>query len=406
MSSWGVEQVGHRPVFRRCVALVVAVATIMSGSVAEASAGSTPAERAAAEIQAARDRADAAAQSLFDTEAEIDRLSIEVAETEEELAELEADANAMRSGLEQRAVRQFVGAGGAVMPLLIDIDDANDVLTASVLSSVATENVFADIDEFDSLMLDVGEKQEELAEQQAAAASAVERFAELIVTAEAEVVTLGEIEAQRLEDEAVQQALAAEQRRRAEQERQQQEAAAARAAAAAATSATPSSGNSSGGASSGTGSVSTSSGQSNAVAPVEATPAPQSSGSGLACPVAGPRAFADTWGAPRSGGRKHQGVDVISPSGTPLVAMESGRIEFRSNKLGGLTLRLYGNSGTRYYYAHLSRYEGSNRSVSKGDVVGYIGRTGNTTTNHLHLQIHPGGGQPINPYPQTRAACG
>jgi len=86
--------------------------------------------------------------------------------------------------------------------------------------------------------------------------------------------------------------------------------------------------------------------------------------------------------------------------------MESGRIEFRSNGLGGKTLRLYGNSGTRYYYAHLSRYEGGNRSVNKGDVVGYVGRTGNTTTNHLHLQIHPGGGQPINPYPATRAACG
>jgi len=86
--------------------------------------------------------------------------------------------------------------------------------------------------------------------------------------------------------------------------------------------------------------------------------------------------------------------------------MEAGRVEFKSNALGGLTLRLYGNSGTRYYYAHLSSYEGGNRSVSKGDVVGYIGRTGNTTTNHLHLQIHPGGGQPINPYPITRAACG
>lgn len=411
MSSWGVERTGqskaqhtgHRTGRHRAVALVVAVAAVMASSVSDASAAVTPAERAAAEIQAARDRADAAAQAVFDTEADIDRLTIEIAETEDQLAELESAATSMQRGLEQQAVRQFVGAGGTVMPLLIDIDDANDVLTAGVLSSIANEHAVADIDEFDALMLDVGEARGELERQQEQAARAAESFAALILVAEAEVVTLGEIEAQRLEDEAVRLALEAEQRRRAEQERQQREAAAAQAAASAAAAAT-SSGSSSGAGGASNSNVSSGSSQSNSVTP--ATPAPQSSGSGLACPVAGPRAFADTWGAPRSGGRSHQGVDVISPSGTPLVAMESGRIEFRSNKLGGLTLRLYGSSGTRYYYAHLSRYEGGNRSVSKGDVVGYVGRTGNTTTNHLHLQIHPGGGQPINPYPQTRAACG
>ena len=96
----------------------------------------------------------------------------------------------------------------------------------------------------------------------------------------------------------------------------------------------------------------------------------------------------------------------MAPSGTPLVAMEAGRIEFRSNRLGGLTLRLYGASGTRYYYAHLSSYAGSNRSVSAGEVVGYVGKTGNTSANHLHLQVHPGGGQAVNPYPYVRRACG
>lgn len=429
MSSWGVERadrgvhVGRPDAGRlagglaRIGALVapivitfaVAITAITVTSVADVAAAVTPAERAAREIQAARDRADAAAQALFDTEAEIDRLAIAIVEAEAELTELEAEANTMHNGLEQQAVRQFVGAGGAVMPLLIDIDEANDVLAASVLSSIATEHVFADIDEFDALMVEVGEARDELDRQQDEAARAVEMFADLIVVAEAEVVTLGEIEAQRLEDEAVRLALEAEQARRAEQARQQREAEAAQAAAAAAaaSSSSSSSSSSSPGASSSSGSgsgVSAEASQSNVVTP--ATPVSQSSGSGLACPVAGPRAFADTWGAPRSGGRSHQGVDVIAPSGTPLVAMESGRIEFRSNALGGLTLRLYGNSGTRYYYAHLSRYEGSNRTVSKGDVVGYVGRTGNTTTNHLHLQIHPGGGQPINPYPQTRAACG
>ena len=394
MSCWETSTPGSGRAVRRATALAIGLATLLwSSSVADASAPLTPAEQAAQEIQAARDRADAAAQALFDTEAEIDRLEIEIGETEDKLAGIEAEVEAAQAGLAQQAVRNFVGAGGSTMPLLIDVSDTNDVLTAEVYSAVATENVYTDLDDYDALLLEVDETREDLEEQQADADAAVLNFASLIEQAEAEVVLLGEIEAQRLEDEAVQRALEAQQRARAEQQRQEQAAQAERAAAAAADAAAAAA-------------TSAAPGQPSTPPQVAPAAAPQSSGSNLACPVAGPRAFADTWGAARSGGRTHQGVDLISPAGTPLVAMESGRIEFRSNKLGGLTLRLYGNSGTRYYYAHLSRYEGGNRTVNKGDVVGYIGRTGNTTTNHLHLQIHPGGGQPINPYPITRAACG
>ena len=402
MSCWETSAPGSGRALRRVVALLVGVTVLsLSSSVAEASAPLTPAEQAAREIQEARDRADAAAQALFDTEAEIDRLEIEIGETEEELDEIEAEVGAARSGLEQQAVRSFVGAGGPTMPLLIDVSESNDALVAGVYSSIATQNVYTNLDDYDVLIAEVNEVRDDLDEQRAAADAATATFAVLIERAEAEVIQLGEIEQQRLEDEAVREALEARQRARAEQERQEQEAEAARAAAAA------------------TAAAQATAAASPAVPPQAATSAqagsppqvtpetpPASSGSNLACPVAGARAFADTWGAARSGGRSHQGVDVISPSGTPLVAMEAGRIEFRSNRLGGQTLRLYGASGTRYYYAHLSRYEGANRPVAKGDVVGYVGRTGNTTTNHLHLQIHPGGGQPINPYPITRAACG
>jgi murein DD-endopeptidase MepM/ murein hydrolase activator NlpD len=331
---------------------------------------------------------------LFDTEADIDRLEIEVADTQTRLVELEADASAMRSGLEQQAVRSFVGAGGPTMPLLIDVGQANDALAAGVFSSIASENVYIDLDDFDAAMVEVNDTRESLEAQQVEAAEATELFANLIVRAEQEVIRLGEVEAQRLEDEAVRKALEAQQQARAEQARKDRNAAEAQAAATRAATATNTSNTGNAG------------NTANAISPVEAPSAPQNTGSNLACPVAGPRAFADTWGAARSGGRSHQGVDIISPSGTPLAAMESGRIEFRSNKLGGQTVRLYGGSGTRYYYAHLSRYAGGNRSVNKGDVIGYVGRTGNTTTNHLHLQIHPGGGRPVNPYSYARAACG
>ena len=95
---------------------------------------------------------------------------------------------------------------------------------------------------------------------------------------------------------------------------------------------------------------------------------------------------------------------MMSPRGTPLVAVESGSVLFKTNTLGGNVIWLSGASGARYYYAHLSAWEGSSRSVSQGEVIGYVGATGNTTANHLHFEVHPNG-VAVNPYPYVRAVC-
>jgi len=96
---------------------------------------------------------------------------------------------------------------------------------------------------------------------------------------------------------------------------------------------------------------------------------------------------------------------MMSPYGTPLVAAVSGVASFKTTSLGGNSISLDGNDGNRYFYAHLSSWEGSSRSVSAGEVVGYVGHTGDTTANHLHFEIHPGGGAAVDPYPTVRKYC-
>lgn len=133
---------------------------------------------------------------------------------------------------------------------------------------------------------------------------------------------------------------------------------------------------------------------------------------GFVFPVGGPHSYGDSFGAPRMTGTQyehtHQGTDIFAPSGTPLLACERGvLVKVGTDVLGGTKLWLVGASGTRYYYAHLSAFaEGvaENKVVEAGEVVGYVGNTGNalTTPAHLHFQVHPGGGPAVNPYPLLR----
>ena len=130
----------------------------------------------------------------------------------------------------------------------------------------------------------------------------------------------------------------------------------------------------------------------------------------VACPVSRPYSYVDTWGAARSGGRSHQGTDIMNPYGNKIHAYVDGVISRESySSLGGVTLYLQGDDGNEYYYAHLSRYFAhTGQRVQAGELIAYNGQSGNAaaTAPHLHFEVHPGGGSPVNPYPWVTRACG
>jgi len=128
---------------------------------------------------------------------------------------------------------------------------------------------------------------------------------------------------------------------------------------------------------------------------------------GFVFPVADPHTFRQDFGDPRLPGTElehfHEGCDIGAAEGTELYAAERGVIsEISSSSLGGTQLWVKGESGTSYYYAHLSAYAPNLRTgqlVEAGDLVGYVGQTGHAYGPHLHFEVHPNGRAAIDPYP-------
>jgi hypothetical protein len=123
------------------------------------------------------------------------------------------------------------------------------------------------------------------------------------------------------------------------------------------------------------------------------------------CPVDEPRAYSDNWHAPRWGGgfHLHQGIDIFAPTGTPIRAPFDGTAVVADNWLGGLAVKVYGESGY-VYNAHLSEH-GLLGPVEAGDIIGFVGSTGNASGPHDHFEYHPGNGDAVNPYLFLNAVC-
>jgi len=139
------------------------------------------------------------------------------------------------------------------------------------------------------------------------------------------------------------------------------------------------------------------------------------SGTSLLIPVAGVKSsqIQDTFNQPRGSERMHEALDIIAPIGTPVYAVADGKIaKLFNSKPGGLTIYQFDPSEKySYYYAHLDHYATAlkeGQQVKRGDLIGYVGTTGNAdpAAPHLHFAMFELGpeknwwqGKPINPYP-------
>jgi len=132
----------------------------------------------------------------------------------------------------------------------------------------------------------------------------------------------------------------------------------------------------------------------------------------LPVPVEGVQAkrITDTWGAARSSGRTHQGVDIFATRGTPVLSATRGVVaRVGESGLGGKQVWVIGPGGERHYYAHLDDWAAGLhvwQRVRAGDPVGFVGTTGNArgTPPHLHYGIYAAGGA-LNPHPRLGDAA-
>ena len=129
-------------------------------------------------------------------------------------------------------------------------------------------------------------------------------------------------------------------------------------------------------------------------------------------PMQGGCGFSDTWHQPRSGGRLHEGVDIMGAKGLAIYATNDGVISRMSTggALGGNAIYIKIPNGTYFYYAHLDSFApgmAAGVPVRAGQIIGYNGSTGSGGSSHLHFEVHPFGGPAVSPYQFVKAvdAC-
>lgn len=362
-----------RAIRSRFVILTLAVAMLYAspmGAFAQSREGADQAQREAeaalAALREANDNVEAALLEYQVLEDEMETLTWRITQLSFRIKDYEGEVRDLKSRAEQLIADAYMSGGSDIVQIALEVDSIQDLLSGQVLLDRAANNDLVSVTRLDVVRREMNRLKDDLDVDQA-------RVVELRAAAEANVIALDDTqrEAARAFNVAKEKAADELAKYLAEKRRREiEEAARSRGAAAG--------------------------------LPPEATP-------GFQCPVPG-GSFINDWGFARSGGRTHEGTDVFAPKGTRILAPDSGRVSLRSNTLGGTTVWLTGDAGISYYLAHLDGYPGglsTGDRVAKGQVVGYVGNTGNArgTASHLHIQMHPGGGSPVNPYPTLRYYC-
>lgn len=330
------------------------------------------AEADGGDLAEARARADKAAAALSRAEDELGELDADIRSLAARAEAAQVRVDELRGAVRELAVQRFVNADAAQLTYLDP--DINIQARADTLGRYATQGNQDTLDDFVAATEDLDAAKTALAAKQESQKEAIGRLQASKAQLQQEFVRLQKLEQARQEAE------------------RQRRAAAAKAAADAAAKAKA---------------KAPTRPAARTVTPLRSAPSTPIASGSFICPVQGPVAFTDTWGAPRSGGRAHMGVDMLSPMGTPTVAPVSGTVSHRGNSTGGLSWHLNGDDGHYYYGTHLSAYANVGAGhVEAGTVIGYVGDSGNARgTPHLHFEIHPNGGAAVNPYPTVRAAC-
>ena len=381
---------------------VAVVSTLMLTMVpvhaADASGTDLTSAEVAAEIIRVQADADEAARRWADAELSAEALALEIESAGAAIAATTLEYAQLEGELSQIAIDRFTGRSNET--ILVLGGNAVEAMQRDALRAMALDAGAANADTVAAVQKGLTDQQRHLERLNAENARLVAVLAESQASLNAQLKDLAQLET-RLKDEEVKreyEAQLAAQRQEAERVAAAEAAAALAQQQAAIAQIAPVRGG-------GAGASEASSSQAAASAAAAAAPAQIVGNDAWLCPVAGLNAFGDTWGAPRPGGRKHQGVDMMSPSGTPVVAVVAGVVKLSTSERGGNLASLTGDDGNRYFYGHLSAWEGPGRRVAAGEVIGYVGKTGQTDANHLHFEIHPNGGAAVNPYPTVRNAC-
>jgi murein DD-endopeptidase MepM/ murein hydrolase activator NlpD len=333
---------------RAVFAAITAVALLALPAAADASQ---------ADLERAQARANRAAEALDDAQTRQAELERQIAGLEAQYAQMGGELAALTAAMKERAVQEFIRGGHGTVKMDVDLAASTRANALAEFVSLGDDDA---LDEYREVAEDLGIVRAELDRAKAEQLAVVDQMQDRVDSAFAELRKIEKLEKERKEQA----------RRRA-----------AAAAAAAAN----------------TGRNTGSARRTSSFAPT---------GSWM-CPVQGPVAFSNDWGNARSGGRRHQGTDMLSPRGTPVVAVVGGTVRGHNSSLGGISFYLNGDDGNTYFGTHLDSLSGASGRVSQGTVLGYVGNTGNARggPTHLHFEIHPGGGGPVNPYPTLRQHC-